>query len=230
MLNSLGDNIYPEAFYGEKSTAKDGKTQTVPQFADIAVDKDGFITLLDSNTGKLYQYDGDGNCITVFGGKGNNKGLFQTPVSLVVDNDGNIYVLDSQRNNIQIFAPTNFLTNIHTATALYSEGNYEQSLELWKDICLVNSNYPLARSSLGKIYYKEKNYAASLENYKLSEDMNGYSKTFSKMRQLFLKDYLGWVILALVPLAVLVIRGWSRLHRYANRVVKVYYFGKGGDS
>ncbi len=47
-------------------------------FVDITVDKKGFITALDQTNGELYQYDKLGNLIFIFGGIGNQDGLFKT--------------------------------------------------------------------------------------------------------------------------------------------------------
>jgi DNA-binding beta-propeller fold protein YncE len=116
-LNSVGNNIlkqYSEAqqsasflnmdfltniqlagkafVFGER-TDEDGKAFN-PVFRDITVDKNGIISVIEENTGKVYQYSDDGDLLAVFGGKSDQKSKFSRPSSLDVDNNGCVYVLE----------------------------------------------------------------------------------------------------------------------------------------
>ena len=101
-INSIGDNTYPSDTYGE-ITYENGKP-VYPLFCDIAVNSYGMITVADQRSSKLYQYDGEGNLLAVFGGKGNNAGCFQNITSIAYDSNDNLYVLDGANNNIHILS------------------------------------------------------------------------------------------------------------------------------
>ncbi len=85
--------------FGE-SGAKDG--QFIYPF-DVSVDKQGSIYVLDRGLGKtkhavVQKFDSSGKFISKFGGNANipqSNGTFLTPGGFAVDNDGNVYVIDS---------------------------------------------------------------------------------------------------------------------------------------
>lgn len=181
IINSVDNNIYHAGQYGE-ITYLDNGTPVNPVFSDITTDEDGIITVVEQNTAKIYQYDSEGNLLGVFGGKGKNKARFDIPASIVTDQSGNLYVLDSSNNSIQILKPTKFAKLIHQANKAYLEGDYLTARTLWEEVLVIDANYPMARRSLGKIEYKDKNYTKSMEHYKIANDKAGYGKSFEKER------------------------------------------------
>lgn len=77
-LNSVGTNTYPEKGYGYMGYYTDGAIlPKEPTFKDITVDKKGIVSVVDQNTGLIYQYDKEGNLLTTFGGLGDKKGTFK---------------------------------------------------------------------------------------------------------------------------------------------------------
>jgi streptogramin lyase len=64
---------------------------------DIAVDKDGNLYVADRAGHHIQKLDPNGKVIGTFGGDASMKGegLFDDPLGVAVDNDGNIYALDS---------------------------------------------------------------------------------------------------------------------------------------
>ena len=120
-INGIGKTSILKIEYGERTVDTRGKKSIVrnPEFVDIAVDKEGIITVIDKNTNNLYQYDLDGNNIGVFGGPGLNKGQFKFPSSLAVDSNGNLFVLDCEKESLQVFKPTEYCKNIHAALSKY---------------------------------------------------------------------------------------------------------------
>lgn len=203
-LNSVGDNTYPELEFG--FTIIDEKTYlpTAPAFNDIAVDEDGIITVIDQNTGLIYQYDAEGNLLTTFGGIGSREGTFKSPVSIVVDEFGKLYVLDYSANSIQIFEPTNFIELVHEAITLQTEGYYEEAEEYWNKVLDIDANYSLAHKCIGKILYKEGDYKTSQQHYKQADDKEGYSNSFGEKRHEFMRDYF-FIIVVLIFIVVFAI-------------------------
>ena len=209
VVNSVGNNIYPVGFYGEMTYDEQGKA-VYPLFSDIAVDEEGIVTVAEQNSAKLYQYDGEGNLLAVFGGKGTLAGQFDVISSLAVDAAGRLYVLDSSRNNIQILEPTRLIRVVQEANELYLQGSYDASRSKWEEVMSISSNYPLARISIGKIQHKQKDYAGAMANFFAANDREDYGLAFEKSRYLILRQYFGWIVAGLAVAVTLLV--WVLLH------------------
>lgn len=241
VLNTVGENIYPQYgsaentifthirnvffsvfnigtytakdfYYGER--IDDEGAEITPVFSDIAVDDKGIITVVDENTAKCYQYDNQGNLLTAFGGKGNVKGKFQNPTAIACGKNGEIYILDSTLNSIQVFYPTEFIKTVHTACDYYSKGEYDEAYEYWKKIAHEDANYELAGIGMGKALYKQKDYKGAMKQFKAANDPSKYSEAYAKYRhQLFREHFFVAVIIiiALIVVLVLIITAIKRL-------------------
>ncbi|MHB1453849.1 MAG: YIP1 family protein [Saccharofermentanales bacterium] len=202
-INSIGNNIYNPGFYGEMSYEDDG-TPVYPFFVDVAVSSNGIITLAEQHSNKLYQYDNLGNLLTVFGGTGDNKGRFGVISSIAYDSKDRLYVVDSARNNIQIFEATTFIKQVQDATILYNQGRYDESMAIWKKVNLTASNYPNALSSIAKINFKQKNYKEALTSYFEVKDKTGYGKVIEKLRfELYLNHFTPIALLSVFIIGLL---------------------------
>ncbi|HOJ10108.1 MAG TPA: YIP1 family protein [Clostridiales bacterium] len=224
-LNSIGENIYRK--YGGiqqdmkllsldfitkmklKSTSfvfgerKDEEGKSIkPFFKDIAVDKNGVVTVIEQQTAKIYQYDQEGNLLTVFGGKKAQKGGFSIPTSLAVDPQGCIYVLDRGLGNIQVFEPTRFIKLVHNAVKLYSDGDYDRSYAAWQEVLKTHENYRLAHEGLAKTLFKQKKWKDAMEEFKEADDRNGYSKAYIEYRYYIFRKYFTLVVLCIAAIVV----------------------------
>ncbi|HHY83481.1 MAG TPA: hypothetical protein GX505_12525 [Clostridiales bacterium] len=213
-LNSVGKNIYPSGQYGEVEEDAEAKE---PAFADIAVDRNGIISVLDWKLGKVYQYDQEGNLLTVFGGIGAVKGKFESPSSLVVDRDGNIYVLDRGRNNIQVFAPTKFIRDVHEAVMLYANGDYAEALVKWEEVLKTDANYTLAHRGIAKALYKDEEYLRAMEEYRIGDDQEGYSLAFEEYRHEFFRGSFGLLVLAFILLIYILYKVFMLMKKAAKK-------------
>lgn len=194
-LNSVGNNTYPLDTYGFVLEQEGIEEPVKPFFADIAVSDNGIITVVDKNTGLLYQYDQDGNLLAAFGGIGNYEGTYAVPISIDVDEKGFLYVLDYSAGTITILKPTEFISLVHEAVSLYDAGKYDEAKAYWEAVIAIDSNYALAHQGLGKVLYKEEAFEESLNQYYLGEDKEGYSESFSEYRHELFRDYFIWVVL-----------------------------------
>ena len=206
-LNSVGENIYkPQAYGGQEQ----------PNFVDISVNKYGIISVLDSVTRRVYQYDQQGNMVTSFGGKGNWNGKFERPVSFDQASQGNIYVLDGYLNQIQVFEPTNFIKLVQEATKLHLDGEYEKAMDLWEEVMKIDSTYQLAFRGMAKTYTKREQWKEAIKYYKLGNDKEGYTIAFAQYRHQLFRDYFGWILLVILGIIVFIVWLGKLIREYAN--------------
>jgi tetratricopeptide (TPR) repeat protein len=219
-FNYLGINTYPvDKHYGEFRIRR-GVT-TSPNVVDIAVDKDGIITTVDSNHRKVYQYDQEGNNLLVFGGNGDMTGFFQEPISVANDSEGLMYVLDRARGQVQVFRANHFTALVHKGSKLYSDGRYEEALAPWKQVIQIDSNYTLAHRGVGKALYKQEKWQEAMAEFRLGEDMGNYSNAFREYRHDVLRARFGWIILIVAVISIALYYSIVKLNGYARRVAAV---------
>ncbi len=193
-LNSVGNNTYPVGTYG-LTIEMEGKQELVePFFADLAVADNGIISLIDKNTGLLYQYDQQGNLLAAFGGLGDYEGVYQIPVSIAVDAEGFLYVLDYSSNSITILEPTEFIRLVHQAVTYHENGEYDLAREYWQKVLTIDSNYALAHKGIAKVLGKEENWLGALNEYRIADDKVGFSKAYSEFRHEYFRNNFTLVV------------------------------------
>lgn len=218
-INSIGRNLFKDRFVSVGEMRDDRNMPVTPYLVDLAVDANGIVSVLEQKTGKIYQYDSEGNPICVFGGIGRVKGLFQKPTSLAVDSSGRMYVLDNILNSIQVFEPTRFIRYVHEATRLYHAGEYAQSREFWGKVLSIDAQYSLALKNIGLSLWKEGEWTQAMERFQEADDPEGYSKAFADFRHSLYRMHFGILLLAgttVLALAMLLLR---RLRKVADRAL-----------
>lgn len=212
-INSTGKNTLKSStgYFGERRdvdgsiTGTAGKTYR-PAFSDVSVGKNGIVSAVDLKSGKVYQYSQEGEMLSVFGGLGSQSGMFGNPVSLITDEESKIFVLDKDYNNIQVFSPTKFIRDVYQAVTLYESGDYAQSGTYWEEVLQTDANYKLAHIGLGRVAYKNKEYADSMREYRLAQSKADYSKAFSKNRhELFRENFYLVLLLACAAVAAVLL-------------------------
>ncbi len=226
-LSAVGTNTYRRGYtFGELelrirvvNQATGGgdlvRQLAVAQFTDVAVTRQGVVSALDFESGRIYQYDQLGNLLAIFAGRGDQRGRLDLPTSAVSADDGSVYVLDANRNNIQRYRPTGYARLLHEASALYYGGYYPESAEVWREVLRRNSNYEFGHVGVAKAYFKQGEYLAAMQEYVVARDTLGYSLAFGEYRHDFLRANFGWVM-PLVVLAIwlgvtLALRGVKRI-------------------
>ena len=243
VLNSVGNNIYrklsdinksgltklKETYFSGNVIGKpfrygelvDGEN---PQFSGIAVDANGMVTVAEKLSGKLYQYDQTGNLLAVFGGLGTGQGEFAIPAAITVDHEGNLYVLDSSKGNIQVFEPTAFIRKVQQATILYNDGDYDGASALWQEVMAIDKTYPLAHMGLAATAYKAGDWQGAMEGYRYANDRAQYGKAFSEYRYVFMQEHFFWVVLgAAVAVGILGFLA-AVLSRHSKRVLQGFEY------
>lgn len=203
-LNPAGSNIMKtENAFGDLETYVEQNNIGITQFYDIHVDEDGFIYALDITGEKIFEYDSDGNLISVFGRMGSQNGTFKHAVA--VDSMGStILVLDKRKNDLTSFELTEFGKYVHDAIMLYNKGLYEQAEKPWLEVIKRDSNYEMAYVGLGKAAMNMYRYEEAMGYFKLGNNRIDYSKAYKQYRVDFVRDHFT-IITACILLAILIL-------------------------
>ncbi|MBR6897048.1 MAG: hypothetical protein IKN24_02650 [Lachnospiraceae bacterium] len=160
-----------------------------------------------SQMGYIYEYNNDGDLLFVFGGSDDGQqriGLSAKVEAIQVGTDDKIYVLDSDKAQIQVYEPTEFTNHLHDALYLFSKGRYEESKEPLSQVLRMNNLFDYANMAMGRALYKEGDYKGALRYAKLAKDADGYSDAFWEIRNVWLQKNLAAIIIAAVVLFVLI--------------------------
>lgn len=205
-LNIAGTNLFLADFYPTSAI-----TVSVGQYDNIYV---------GTSDGYIYEYTSEGSCLFVFGGQDANEnrvGLFKKLTALTVDSNDNIYVLDSETNEIQVFAPTEFTQLIHESLVLYSKGLYEESKEPLEQVIRMNGLFDYANKAMAQAFFYEGSYKDAMNSYRLAKDKEGYSEAFWEVRNVWLQKYVVWLLAAIVGLVVII-----KFLKFANRKWSIF--------
>ena len=223
-LNASGENMFPIDYIAEKIYDEEG-LEITPDYVDIALDSYEIISVLERNTGHIYQYDQDGNLLTIFGGKGDKRGYFQNPSSLAVNSKGEIFVLDSSTGYIHIFEATSFMQNIRNAVTYYSNGDYDNAYKEWLEVIETDVNYPLANMGLGQVLYKMNEPEKAMEYFEIAKTQQRYGKAFEDYRYAFIKAHFFEVVVGVIIVAAIVVSLIFYGQRKTNKFLHDYHFG-----
>lgn len=159
-----------------------------------------------SQMGYIYEYNNEGDLLFVFGGSDDGQqriGLSTKVEAIQVGTDDKIYVLDSDKAQIQIYEPTEFTNHLHEALYLFSKGRYTESKGPLTEVLKMNNLFDYANMAMGRALYKEENYQDAVYYARLAKDYEGYSDAFWEIRNNWLKHNLAAVIIILFALFVL---------------------------
>lgn len=168
-----------------------------------------------SQMGYIYEYNNEGDLLFVFGGSDDGQqriGLSTKVEAIQIGTDDKIYVLDSDKAQIQVYEPTEFTDYLHEALYLFSKGRYTESKEPLTEVLEMNNLFDYANMAMGRALYKEGNYEEALRYSKLAKDFDGYSDSFWEIRNDWLKRNLAAAIILLVVLFIL-----NKLVKYFDR-------------
>ena len=199
-LNSTGNLI----------TAPDASEFTV----DAACDADENIFTVGSD-GVISVFDSLGSLLFSFGGMDisfERIGFLRNPAALDVTEAGKILVLDKDLNAVFVYTPTNFASNVFSASRLYSEGFYVKGKPQWENILKQNSSFILSYRALAAADLKEENFTSALNRYRFAEDRTGYSNALWEIRNIWIQNYMGLAVL-IIAFFFLTVFVLKRLHR-----------------
>lgn len=205
-LNSLGSNILDSTKFGDQETMNYNGRYVKSQLMDIEISDDNNINLLDFTTGRVFQYDQDGDLVSIFGGKGVQNGLVAIPSAIESIGNDKILLLDSEKGNLTIYSLTEYGVALHNAIRNYSEGLYTEALDSWQDVLRYNENSEIAYRGIGKAYLKQHNYKEAMRYLELGQDKEGYSQAKAAERSAMSKQYFGWYVALIAIVVVFLIK------------------------
>ena len=179
------------------------------KLADIIMNDEGYIYMVGEQ-GEVYEYDSKGNLLFNFNtydfGQTKALGLTSKPSGICIDSNGNIYILDFNYSNIQVYQKTVFVDLVHTAVTLYNDGLYEESKPYWEEIQRQNTSFSLAHTALGSALSKEGKYDEALHEFELARDYAGYSQAYWEIRNAAIQSnlplWLGIIAASIILLVV----------------------------
>ena len=108
-----------------------------------------------------------------------------------------------------VFSKTDYAEKITLAEDAYYAGEYEKSMNCWKDVIKVNAFFEMAYLQMGKIHLhngdnEEAMRCFELGNYRGDKItfMTGFNKAFTEFRKDLMSQYLGVMIIGAVVLVV----------------------------
>jgi tetratricopeptide (TPR) repeat protein len=181
------------------------------------------MTVIESAGGRIYQFDQSGQRLFRFGSDftvSPRFGLFKRPTGVGVNGKGDIYVTDGDLGVIQSFKRTEFGELVHQAVRLDEEGKYEEALDKWNRILVLDGMFDRAYRGIAKAEYKAGQYREAMEHFELAFDKEGYSESFWQIRMEWLMRYFGPIVTILC--AVWISLSVTLMRRRKNR--------RGGES
>lgn len=191
-----GGRIYSKNIFGDVESVTYRTKLLTSKIVDVCVDKDNVIAALDQERGKIFLYDQDSNPLFIFGGQGDQEGVFRQAVAIEKLGE-NYIVLDGTKNNITVFYPTEYAVMVRDALRYYNDGRYVESMSLWNDVLMRNSGCELAYRSIGKAYLQMNDYKKAMDYLKLGNDRASYSMAFIGYRKDFVRKYVLLIVLGL---------------------------------
>ncbi|KLU39578.1 MAG: YIP1 family protein [Limnochordia bacterium] len=210
-------------------------------YVDMAVGPGGELFAV-TNTGAIAEYDQDGRYLFAFGGRAtasDRNGLTSVVSAIAVDRDYTLFVLDKQRGIVQPYVPTEFASSIHQGLAHYAAGRYGDAADIWRDFMRLTPQAAFAHWGYGLAMWQLGEFAQAKYHLELVGDWEYASDAFWELRNAWLMENLGTVLVILIALAVLlrILRafrkgysflkpledGWERLKGHSTLLRDVLY-------
>lgn len=201
-LNSQGVNIFPSRSADYISPRGDMVDwESVSLLTSVTTADDGRIAILDATQSRIFVYNEDGYYLYNFGGSGKNNGDLSSPVDLAFMED-KLLVIDLVTKSIEVFAPTEYGTLINEAALMQTTFEYEETARLWEEVLAINPNFYYANIAIGKHYYRVEDYEMALEYYLDGYSFEYASKAYSKVREAWLDENLGYIFAGIIALLI----------------------------
>lgn len=231
-LRKTGD-IKP---FGDTDASWYGTYRGPSRLTDVMSLENDVYAVLDRLRGKVFFYNVDGINLFEFGAVFDSADKTHTAyVDGTFEADGAVsmewinnccIVLDSKAARINVYEMTDYAEMILEATKLHAEDQYDEEVEIWKKVLVLNNNSVAAKQAIGKVYYRNGDYDTAMKYFKEILDTENYSKAYKYKRQEIIGDYFGVGVAAIVLLIVLVTVGKRIYKKFVPPVGEKSFLGK----
>lgn len=207
---TLGDNEDP--IKKHKTNGSNMFADTVYGFSDISdvwVD-DNLLIYASSKRGYIDVYTPEGEWLFEFGSYVSNMdvaGLYSALSTLAVDQNGYIWTIDGIKGYVQSYAPTAYAQKVYEAIDLYDGGHYEEALLIWDEVLAMNQMSVVAHDGIGKAYMSQYEFEDAMEHFEVAGNHELYSEAFWELRNVWLQNYLPYLLIFVVVLYLAVTIG-----------------------
>ena len=182
---------------------------------DVALGPEGIWSIIDSKRSKVFTYDDNGELLFVFGDRGDQMGNVTKAVGIVYQGE-KMLVLDETLGGFVVYQMTEYGKVLLNAISLNNDRQYLAAEAEWRTILERNNNFDAAYIGLAKAYYREGNWDAAMEYYKIAYNTEDYSTAFAQWRKEWVSENFIWVPIVLIVIIVAVMA----LFKYAAKVNK----------
>lgn len=205
-LNAKGTDILVRNGYidplGDIRFTESGEMSGPSMINDICCLDNDVYYAMDSNKGRIFAYDFQGNMLYAFGGHGYKAGYFINP-SAIEDLGDSLLVVDQKLGTVTQFTLTEYGKLINEGLAQYKIGEYEKSADIWRQVLRQNGNYDLAYIGIGRALLREKHYKEAMDYFELKLDSTNYSKAYKLYRKEWFEDHINIILILLVVVILL---------------------------
>lgn len=188
--------------YGDLRYTDSGELKGPSQFNDICCLDNDVYYALDTNKGRIFAYDFQGNMLYAFGGHGYKAGYFMNPTA-IEDLGDSLVVVDQKLGTITQFTLTEYGRLINEGLAEYKIGHYDQSADIWRQVLKLNGNYDQAYIGIGRALLRKGEYKEAMKYFELKLDSKNYSKAFKLYREQWFTENIKTILVILVLLVLL---------------------------
>jgi len=176
----------------------------ITNLIDLDVDQNGNIFVANTY-GYITVFTNSGEMIFYFGtwAGGTNldiAGWFQALQSIAVSSQGHVWALDSTRNFLQSFTPTEYALSVYYALDLFNAGLYEESAVVWEDVLRHNQMSVLAHTGLGRAHLYQQRFDQARTSFYLAGHRDYYSAAFWEVRNEWMMNNLVGIIIGVAIL------------------------------
>lgn len=107
-------------------------------------------------------------------------------------------MLDSELGRINRFSLTEFGRQAQAGARLRYAGRNKEAAEEWAAILDYDANYPLAYLGKGILAYESGDYFQAMENFRLANSTEQYSKAFVRYRREMVNRWFPYVMTGLL--------------------------------
>ena len=209
-INPLGEDVLNRngiiAPMGDIPTinleAKKEETEMLYSYlCDTTLRDSGIYAALDSRRGRVFTYDNEGNLMYVFGGIGQQYGLFKSPAALECFKD-TYYVLDSGYNQIIKYNPTEYGNIITEAVRCYYRNDYDSVGDVWFSALRYTSTSEFIFDGIAESYFLQGDYEQAMKYFTLANDRTNYSDAYTYFRNEIVEKAFPILMTAIVILII----------------------------